>query len=63
MAGLWNRRGRTKRSDNGDRVGMTVTLGKDPVLMPRQLGYERGVQNVSVRVEIALENKLPEIPE
>ncbi|HEY6049578.1 MAG TPA: glycosyltransferase, partial [Sphingomicrobium sp.] len=46
-----------------NRVGMTVNLGKDPVLMPRQLGYERGMQNFSLTVEIVLENKLPEIPE
>jgi glycosyltransferase involved in cell wall biosynthesis len=48
---------------NNDRIGMTVKLGQDPVLMPRQLGYERGMQNFTLTVEIALENKLPEIPE
>jgi hypothetical protein len=46
-----------------DRVGMTVVLGKEPILMPRQLGYERGVQSLSLRVEVALEGKLAEIPD
>ena len=47
----------------GDRIGMTVVVGKDPVLMPRQLGYERGVQSLSLRVEVALEGRLTEIPD
>lgn len=42
-----------------DRVSMNVTLSEDPILMPRQLGYERGVQTVSLRVEVSLEGKLP----
>ncbi|HYX46166.1 MAG TPA: glycosyltransferase family 2 protein [Sphingomicrobium sp.] len=46
-----------------DSVGMTVVLGKDPILMPRQLGYERGVQTLSLRVEVSLEGKLAEIPD
>jgi hypothetical protein len=41
-----------------DRVSLTVTLAEDPVLMPRQLGYERGTQTVSLRVEVSLEEKL-----
>lgn len=41
-----------------DRAAMEINLGDEPVLMPRQLGYERGKQSVSLRIEIALENKL-----
>ena len=41
-----------------DRVSLHVTLAEDPVLMPRQLGYERGTQTVSLRVEVSLEEKL-----
>lgn len=46
-----------------DRVGMTVTLAKDPIMMPRQLGYERGDQTVSLRIEVSLEGKLAQIPD
>jgi hypothetical protein len=46
-----------------DSVILNVTLGQDPIMMPRQLGYERGVQSVSLRVELSLEEKLAEIPE
>jgi glycosyltransferase involved in cell wall biosynthesis len=46
-----------------DRVGMTFTLDRQPILMPRQLGYERGVQSLTLRVEAALEGKLDAIPE
>lgn len=46
-----------------DRAAMTVTVAADPIMMPRQLGYERGVQTVSLRVELSLENKLDAIPE
>ena len=46
-----------------DRVGMTVMLAKDPILMPRQLGYERGEQTVSLRIEVSLEGKLAQIPD
>lgn len=42
-----------------DRVSMNVKVLQDPVRMPRQLGYERGMQNLSVRVEVSLEGKLP----
>lgn len=42
---------------------MNVTLEQIPILMPRQLGYERGVQTLSLRVEVSLENKLAKIPE
>ena len=43
------------------RVSMNVTLSADAILMPRQLGYEQGVQTVSLRVEVSLEGKLPEV--
>lgn len=46
-----------------DRVGMNVTIDQQPVLMPRQLGYERGTHSVTLRVEVALEGKLDSIPE
>jgi glycosyltransferase involved in cell wall biosynthesis len=52
-----------KLGSKGDRVGMNVTLEQIPILMPRQLGYERGVQTLSLRVEVSLENKLAKIPE
>ncbi len=42
---------------------MTVTLAKDPIMMPRQLGYERGDQTVSLRIEVSLEGKLAQIPD
>jgi hypothetical protein len=38
--------------------GMNVVLGQEPVRMPRQLGYERGTQTVSLRVEVSLEGEL-----
>jgi hypothetical protein len=47
----------------GDRIGMTVLLGKDPIMMPRQLGYEKGALSLSLRVEVALEGRLAEIPD
>jgi glycosyltransferase involved in cell wall biosynthesis len=46
-----------------DRASMNVILAEEPVLMPRQLGFERGVQTVSLRVEVLLQDKLTEIPE
>lgn len=46
-----------------DQVAMTVFVGKQPILMPRQLGYERGEQRLSLRVEVSLEGRLAEIPE
>jgi hypothetical protein len=53
---------RTVKNNNG-RVGMNVVLGQEPVRMPRQLGYQRGTQTVSLRVEVSLEDELAEIPE
>ncbi len=46
----------------GDRVSMSVVLGEEPIRMPRQLGYERGVQTVSIKVEVSLQDKLSAIP-
>jgi glycosyltransferase involved in cell wall biosynthesis len=48
---------RTLKANDG-RVGMNVVLGQEPVRMPRQLGYERGTQTVSLRVEVSLEGEL-----
>ncbi len=42
---------------------MSVALGEEPIRMPRQLGYERGVQTVSIKVEVSLQDKLSAIPE
>jgi hypothetical protein len=44
----------------GDRLGMTVVIGQQPVLMPRQLGYGRGTETLSLRVELSLTDKLAE---
>ena len=52
-----------KLGAKADRVGMNVMLDQQPVLMPRQLGYERGTHNATLRVEVALEGKLDSIPE
>ena len=41
-----------------DSVSLNVTLAEEPVLMPRQLGYERGAQTVTLRVEVSLQGKL-----
>jgi glycosyltransferase involved in cell wall biosynthesis len=41
---------------------MNVTFENQPVGMPRQLGYSRGMQSVSLTVRIALEGKLPGPP-
>ena len=47
----------------GDRVSMNVTIGKDPILMPRQLGYERGAQTVTLQIEVSLQDRLAQIPD
>ena len=41
---------------------MNVTFENQPVGMPRQLGYSRGTQTVSLTVRIALEGKLDKPP-
>jgi glycosyltransferase involved in cell wall biosynthesis len=46
----------------GDRIGMNVLVGQEPVLMPRQLGYESGRKTVMLRVEVSLRGKLSEVP-
>jgi hypothetical protein len=46
-----------------DRVSMTVSVGAQPIMMPRQLGYERGEETLSVRVEVSLHGKLAELPD
>lgn len=40
------------------RVSLHVALSQEPILMPRQLGFERGHQTMALRVEIALEEPL-----
>jgi hypothetical protein len=41
-----------------DRVTMTVRIGQEPVLMPRQLGYQKGDQTISLQIEVALQDPL-----
>jgi len=41
-----------------DRVTMTVRLAKEPVLMPRQLGYQKGAETVSLQIELSLQEPL-----
>ena len=41
---------------------MNVTIENQPVGMPRQLGYSKGTQTVSLTVRIALDDKLDEPP-
>lgn len=41
-----------------ERIGMNVLVNREPVLMPRQLGYESATKTVMLRVEVALGNKL-----
>lgn len=43
-------------------AAMNVTLENQPVGMPRQLGYSRGTQSVSLTVRIALDGKLEKPP-
>lgn len=47
------------RPDQG-RVVMHVRLGQEPILMPRQLGFERGRQTLSLQLEISMEDALTE---
>lgn len=42
------------------RVSMNVTLGQEAILMPRQLGFERGQQKLSLQLELSLEDALSE---
>jgi glycosyltransferase involved in cell wall biosynthesis len=45
---------------NQTRVTMHVKLAAEPILMPRQLGFERGQQTASLRLELSLEEALAE---
>lgn len=45
-----------------DSVAMTVSVDKQKILMPRQLGYENGSLKVSIRVEIEMQNKIGRSP-
>ena len=42
------------------RVIMNVKLGQEAILMPRQLGFERGQQTLSLQMELSLEEPLSE---
>ena len=43
-----------------DRIGMNVVVNNEPVLMPRQLGYESATNSLMLRVEVSLGDKLSE---
>jgi glycosyltransferase involved in cell wall biosynthesis len=45
-----------------NRVTMTVRLEQDPIMMPRQLGFERGRQTLSLKLDISMEEPLSEMP-
>ena len=45
------------------RVSLTLNIGKSPIMMPRQLGYERGVQTVTLQVDISMQDVLEKIPD
>ena len=45
---------------NQSRVTMHVKLSEEPILMPRQLGFERGQQTASLKLELSLEEPLTE---
>ena len=46
-----------------DRVTLTVNIAKHPILMPRQLGYERGAQTVTLQIDISMQDVLEKIPD
>lgn len=46
-----------------DRVTLSVNIGRHPIMMPRQLGYERGVQTVTLKVDISMQDVLDKIPD
>lgn len=50
---------RNLRPDQG-RITMHVQIGQEPILMPRQLGFERGQQSISLKLELSLEKALTE---
>jgi hypothetical protein len=39
---------------------MNVKLSEEPILMPKQLGFERGQQSAFLRLEISMEDLLKE---
>lgn len=41
-----------------DRLAMDIVIGQQPILMPRQLGYGRGTETLSLRIELSLTDKL-----
>lgn len=43
-----------------DRIAMKVRLGREAIMMPRQLGYERGAQTNWLNIEVVLEDPLAE---
>jgi len=45
------------------RISMIVTVGKHPIRMPRQLGYERGVQTMTLQIELSMQDVLEKIPD
>ena len=45
------------------RVTLSVNIGKTPIMMPRQLGYERGAQTVTLQVDISMQDVLEKIPD
>jgi hypothetical protein len=47
-------------SPDQGRITMHVKIGQEPILMPRQLGFERGRQTVSLKLELSLEEALTE---
>jgi len=42
------------------RITMNVKIRQEPIGMPRQLGFERGQQNLSLKLELSLEEVLTE---
>lgn len=45
------------------RVTLSVNIGRTPIMMPRQLGYERGAQTVTLQVDISMQGVLEKIPD
>jgi hypothetical protein len=43
---------------NQARITMHVKIRQEPIGMPRQLGFERGQQTVSLKLELSLEEGL-----
>jgi glycosyltransferase involved in cell wall biosynthesis len=46
-------------AEGGDRLAIDIVIGQQPILMPRQLGYERGTETLSLHAELSLTGKLP----